>query len=93
MHVIQYFTQLQTLKSVSLAEAQKDDRIRMREEAFVEEIRKQEREWERMRLSVRAKRATKLAETLWTSLFAPMSDIFGAVLERTLMEWSLFALN
>ena len=92
MHVIRYFIQLQTLKLVSLAEAQKDGTIRMREEAFVE-IRKQEREWERMRLSVRAKRATKLAETLWTSLFAPMSDIFGAVLERTLMEWSLFALN
>ena len=77
------------LKLVSCTEAQKDNTIRMRVEAFVEEIRKQVR----MRLSVRAKRATKLAETLWTSLFAPMLDIFGVVLERTLMEWSLFALN
>ena len=34
------------------------------QEAFVEEVRKQEREWERMRLSVMAKRAAKLAETL-----------------------------
>ena len=65
----------------------------MREEAFVEEIRRQEREWERMRLSVKTKRSEQLAETLWTSLFAPMLDIFGAVLGRTLMEWSLFALN
>ena len=62
LHVIQHFTQLQTLKLVSLVEAQKDDTIRMREESFVEEIRKQERAWERMRLSVRAKRAEKLAD-------------------------------